>query len=100
MGVSSRINANTHFHQHVSILGKRALSFEYYSVSRPISTNTPNEHIQVLRAEQFLFIGVELLRSSKYTSTMERIQYRALKFIYNYFNTSYEELLAVPTYQP
>ena len=29
-----------------------------------------------------------------HTSEMERIQYRALKFVYNYFNTSYEELLA------
>ena len=30
MGESSRISANIHFHQHVSISGKRALSFKYY----------------------------------------------------------------------
>ena len=39
---------------------------------------------------------------AEYTSKMERIQFRALKFVYNEFNTSYTELLAranLPTLQ-
>ena len=31
---------------------------------------------------------------AEYSSKMERIQFRALKFVYNDFNTSYTELLA------
>ena len=53
----------------------------------------PNDHIQVLRAEQLLFIGVEFCEAA-HTSKMERIPYRALICIYNDVSTSNEELLA------
>ena len=90
MGASSPISANTHFHQQVSIIMQES--------ERSTSNNTaylvlyrrtlPNDHIQVLRAEQLLFVGVE------HTSKMERIPYRALICIYNDVSTSNEELLA------
>ena len=47
--------------------GKRALGFEYYTASLILYRRTlPNDHIQVLHADQLLFIGVKLLRSSTY----------------------------------
>ena len=53
----------------------------------------PNDHTQVLRAEQLLSLVWNFCEAA-HTSKMERIQYRALKCIYNYVSTSYEELLA------
>ena len=74
---------------------KRALSFEYYSVSHPTSTNTPS---RMSIFGSFVLSNYCLLVwnfcGAAHTSKMERIQYVALKFIYNDFNTSYEKLLA------
>ena len=65
--------------------------------------NLPNEHFQVLRALNFNYCSlVWNFCGAEYTSKMERIQFRALQFVYNDFNNSYTELLAranLPTLQ-
>ena len=68
MGASSQISANTHFHQRVSIIMQESgRSASNTTASLVLYRRTlPNDHIQVLRAEQLLFVGVELLRSSTY----------------------------------
>ena len=65
--------------------------------------NLPNEHFSVFVLSNFNYCSlVWNFCGAEYTSKMERIQFRALKFVYNDFNTSYTELLArvnLPTLQ-
>ena len=72
---------------------KRALGFEYYSVSSYI-----DEHYRITICRSFVLINycslVWNFCEAAHTSKMERIQFRALKYIYNDASTSYEELLA------
>ena len=92
MGASSEISANTHFHQHVSIITQESGRSASNTTSSLVlyRRTLPNDHIQVLRAEQLVWKFCEAAHASK----MERIQYRALICIYNDVSTSYEELLA------
>ena len=95
MGASSKISANTHFHQHVSILCRKAgarlrilQSFSSYI----------DEHYRMTIFRSFVLINycplVWNFCEAAHTSNMERIQFRALKYIYIDVSTSYEELLA------
>ena len=95
MGASSQISANTHFHQHVSILCRKAgarlrilQSFSSYI----------DEHYRMTIFRSFVLINycslVWNFGEAAHTSKMERIQFRALKYIYIDVSTSYEELLA------
>ena len=98
-GASSQISANTHFHQHVSIIMQESgRSASNTTGSLVLYRRTlPNNHIQVLRAEQLLLIWCGTFAKQQLqhrASKMARIPYRALKYIYNDVSTSYEELLA------
>ena len=95
------------FHQHVSIIyaGELALNFEYCSVSLHIYIDE-HSRMSIFRCfvpSNFNYCSlVWNFCGAEYTSKMERIQFRALKFVYNDFNTSYTELLAranLPTLQ-
>ena len=94
MGASSQISANTHFHQHVSIIMQESgRSASNTTATLVLYRRTlPNNHIQVIRAEQYYCSLVWNFCEAAHTSKMESIPYRALICIYNF--TSYEELLA------
>ena len=99
MGASSQISANTHFHQHVSIIMQESgRSASNITASLVLYRRTlPNDHIQVLRADKVLSNYCSLVWNfceAAHTSKMERIPYRALICIYNDVSTSNEELLA------
>ena len=104
MGASSQISANTHFHQHVSILCRKA------GARLRILQRLPSyidEHYRMTIFRSFVLINycslVWNFCEAAHTSKMERIQFRALKYIYNDVSASYEELLAranLATYQP
>ena len=92
MGASSQISANTHFHKHVSILCRKA-------GARLRILQRLSSYID----EHYIFRSFGLINycslvwnfcEAAHISKMERIQFRALKYIYNDVSTSYEELLA------
>ena len=95
MGASSQISDNTHFHQHVSILCRKAGA--RLRILQRLSSYI-DEHYRMTIFRPFVLINycslVWNFREAAHTSKMERIQFRALKFIYNDVSTSYEELLA------
>ena len=95
MGASSQISANTHFHQHVSILCRKAGA--RLRILQRLSSYI-DEHYRMTIFRSFVLINycslVWNFCEAAYTSKMERIQFRALKYIYNDVSTSYEELLA------
>ena len=94
-GASSQISANTHFHQHVSILCRKAGA--QLRILQRLSSYI-DEHSRMTIFRSFVLSNycslVWNLCEATHTSKMERIPYRALKCIYNVVNTSYEELLA------
>ena len=78
-----------------SYAGELALNFEYCSVSHHIDEISRMSIFRCFVLSNFNYCSmVWNFCGAKYTSTMERIQFRALKFVYNDFNTSYTELLA------
>ena len=87
MGASSQISANTHFHQHVSILCRKAGA--RLRILQRLSSYI-DEHYRMINYCSLVWNFCE----AAHTSKMERIQFRALKYIYNDVSTSYEELLA------
>ena len=95
MGASSQISANTHFHQHVSILCRKAGA--RLRILQRLSSYI-DEHYRMTIFRSFVLINycslVWNFCEAAHTSKMERIQFRALKYIYNDVSTSYEELLA------
>ena len=95
MGASSQISANTHFHQHVSILCRKAGA--RLRILQRLSSYI-DEHYRMTIFRSFVLINycslVWNFCEAAHTSKMERIQFRALKSIYNHVSTSYEELLA------
>ena len=95
MGASSQISANTHFHQHVSILCRKAGA--RLRILQRLSSYI-DEHYRMTIFRSFVLINycslVWNFCLAAHTSKMERIQFRALKYIYNGVSTSYEELLA------
>ena len=95
MGASSQISANTHFHQHVSILCRKAGA--RLRILQRLSSYI-DEHYRMTIFRSFVLINycslVWNFCEAAHTSKMERIQFRALKYIYNDGSTSYEELLA------
>ena len=95
MGASSQISANTHFHQHVSILCRKA--GVRLRILQRLSSHI-DEHYRMTIFRSFVLINYCSLAwnfcETAHTSKMERIQFRALKYIYNDVSTSYEELLA------
>ena len=95
MGASSQISANTHFHQHVSILCRKAGA--RLRILQRLSSYI-DEHYRMTIFRSFVLIKycslVWNFCEAAHTSKMERIQFRALKYIYNDVSTSYEELLA------
>ena len=95
MGASSQISANTHFHQHVSILCRKAGA--RLRILQRLSSYI-DEHYRMTIFRSFVLINycslVWNFCEATHTSKMERIQFRALKYIYNDVSTSYEELLA------
>ena len=95
MGASSQISANTHFHQHVSILCRKAGA--RLRILQRLSSYI-DEHYRMTIFSFFVLINycslVWNFCEAAHTSKMERIQFRALKYIYNDVSTSYEELLA------
>ena len=95
MGASSQISANTHFHQHVSILCRKVGA--RLRILQRLSSYI-DEHYRMTIFRSFVLINycslVWNFCEAAYTSKMERIQFRALKYIYNDVSTSYEELLA------
>ena len=95
MGASSQISANTHFHQHVSILCRKAGA--RLRILQRLSSYI-DEHYRMTIFRSFVLINycslVWNFCEPAHTSKMERIQFRALKYIYNDVSTSYEELLA------
>ena len=105
MGASSQNSANTHFHQHVSILCRKAGA--RLRILQRLSSYI-DEHYRMTIFRSFVLINycslVWNFCEAAHTSKMERIQFRALKYIYIYIyndvSTSYEELLAranIPT---
>ena len=68
----------------VTYAGKRVLSFDYYILSRPLSTNTPSR-MSIIIFRCFVLSNYCLLVwnfcGAAHTSKTERIQHRALKFI-------------------
>ena len=95
MGASSQISANTHFHQHVSILCRKVGA--RLRILQRLSSYI-DEHYRLTIFRSFVLINycslVWNFCEAAHTSKMERIQFRALKYIYNDVGTSYEELLA------
>ena len=95
MGASSQISANTHFHQHVGILCRKAGA--RLRILQRLSSYI-DEHYRMTIFRSFVLINycslVWKFCEAAHTSKMERIQFRALKYIYNDVSTSYEELLA------
>ena len=95
MGASSQISANTHFHQHVSILCRKVGA--RLRILQRLSSYI-DEHYRMTIFRSFVLINycslVWNFCEAAHTSKMERIQFRALKYIYNDVSTSYEELLA------
>ena len=91
MGASSQI---THFHQHVSILCRKAGT--QLRIPHRLSSYI-DEHSRMTIFRSFMlnnyFSLVWNFCEAAHTSKMERIQYRALKCIYNDVSSSYEELL-------
>ncbi len=91
------IDDRLNFHQHVSILSRKAGT--QLRILHHLSSYI-DAHFQVSIFRRFMqsnFNNCSLVLNfcgAAQTSKMERIQYRALKFVYNDFNTSYEELLA------
>ena len=96
MGASSQISANTHFHQHVSILCKKAGA--RLRILQRLSSYIDEHYRMTIIFRSFVLINycslVWNFCEAAHTSKMERIQFRALKYIYNDVSTSYEELLA------
>ena len=87
-----------------SYAGELALNFEYCSVSHHYIDEISRMSIfKCFVLSNFNYCSlVWNFGGAEYTSKMERIQFRALKFVYNDFNTSYTELLAranLPTLQ-
>ena len=97
MGASSQISANTHFHQHVSILCRKRKAGTRLRILQCLSSYI-DEHYRMTIFRSFVLINycslVWNFCEAAHTSKMERIQFRALKYIYNDVSTSYEELLA------
>ena len=95
MGASSQISANTHFHQHVSILCRKAGA--RLRILQRLSSYI-DERYRMTKFRSFVLINycslVWNFCEAAHTSKMERIQFRALKYIYNDVSTSYKELLA------
>ena len=95
MGASSQISASTHFHQHVSILCRKAGA--RLRILQRLSSYI-DEHYRMTIFRSFVLINycslVWNVCEAAHTSKMECIQFRALKYIYNGVSTSYEELLA------
>ena len=96
MGASSQISANTHFHQHVSIVCRKAGA--RLRILQRLSSYI-DEHYRMTIFRSFVLINYcslvwNFCCEAAHTSKMERIQFRALKYIYNDVSTSYEELLA------
>ena len=96
MGASSQISANTHFHQHVSILCKKAGA--RLRILQRLSSYIDEHYRMTIIFRSFVLINycslVWNFCETVHASKMERIQFRALKYIYNDVSTSYEELLA------
>ena len=93
------------FHQHVSIICRRA-GAQLRILQRLSSYIDEHSRMSIFRCfvlSNFNYCSlVWNFCGAEYTSKMERIQFRALKFVYNDFNTSYTELLAranLPTLQ-
>ena len=93
------------FHQHVSIICRRA-GAQLRILQRLSSYIDETSRMSILRCfvlSNFNYCSlVWNFCGAEYTSKMGRIQFRALKFVYNDFNTSYTELLAranLPTLQ-
>ena len=93
------------FHQHVSIICRRA-GAQLRILQRLSSYIDEHSRMSIFRCfvlSNFNYCSlVWNFCGAEYTSKMERIQFRALKFVYNDFNTSYTELLAranLPTWQ-
>ena len=97
MGASSQISANTHFHLHVSILCRKRKAGARLRILQRLSSYI-DEHYRMTIFRSFVLINycslVWNFCEAAHTSKMERIQFRALKYIYNDVSTSYEELLA------
>ena len=89
--------------QHHNYAGELALNFEYCSVSHHIDEQSRMSIFRCFVLSNFNYCSlVWNFCGAEYTSKMERIQFKALKFVYNDFNTSYTELLAranLPTLQ-
>ena len=91
------------FHQHVSIICRRT-GAQLRILQRLSSDETSRMSIfRCFVLSNFNYCSlVWNFCGAEYTSTIERIQFRALKFVYNDFNPSYTELLAranLPTLQ-
>ena len=96
MGASSEISANTHFHQHVSILCKKA-DVRLRILQRPSSYVDEHYRMTIIFRSFVLINYCSLVWNfceEAHTSKLELIQFKALKYIYNDVSTSYEELLA------
>ena len=95
MGASSQISANTHFHKHVNILWRKAGA--RLRILQRLSSYI-DEHYRMTIFRSFVLINycslVWNFCEAAHTSKMERIQFRALKYICNDVSISYEELLA------
>ena len=103
MGASSQISANTHFHQHVSILCRKAGA--RLRILQRLSSYI-DEHYRMTIFRSFVLINycslVWNFCEAAHTSKMERIQFRALKYIYitMMLAPAMKNCLPVPTYQP
>ena len=103
MGASSEISANTHFHQHVSILCRKAGA--RLRILQRLSSYI-DEHYRMTIFRSFVLINycslVWNFCEAAHTSKMERIQFRALKYIYitMMLAPATKNCLPVPTYQP
>ena len=102
MGASSQISANTHFHQHVSILCRKAGA--RLRILQRLSSYI-DEHYRMTIFRSFVLINycslVWNFCEAAHTSKMERIQFRALKYINTMMLApAMKNCLPVPTYQP
>ena len=96
MGASSRISANTHFYQHVSILCRKAgaLIRILQLLSSYIDEHSRMSIFRCFELSNYCLLVWNFNCGATHTTKRECIQYRGLKFMCNDFNTSNEELLA------
>ena len=85
-----------------SYAGELALNFKYCSVSHHYIDEISRMSIfRCFVLSNFNYCSlVWNFGGAEYTSKMERIQFRALKFVYNDFNTTIQNCLLVRTFQP